>query len=163
VRQWAERFADKLRIEHLDIGIVLAATNCLFLVFRVESLDSLIAKIIVGPAVAVRLGLFTASDAAAGACHDFYEVEFEVTLENLVEQWTHDSGSMSGARDNCSTFRYSTDMETRKPRVRLRFSGRLPLRLADLKPLAQLNQPPPRYTRSSPVAGPSGFLVGDFA
>lgn len=67
------------------------------------------------------------------------------------------------ADDTCSTFHYSATTKTRKPRVRWRFSGGPPLRLADRKPLAQLNQPPPRYTRSSPVAGPPGLSVGDFA
>ena len=65
--------------------------------------------------------------------------------------------------DICSTLRYSAATATRKPRVRLRFSGRPALRLADRQPLVQLNQPPPRYTRSSPVAGPPGSFVGDFA
>ena len=68
-----------------------------------------------------------------------------------------------GARDSCSTLGYSAATETRKPSVRWRLSGGPALRLEDRKPLAQLNQPPPRYTRSSPVAGPLGSLVGDVA
>lgn len=43
-----------------------------------------------------------------------------------------------------STLHYSATSKTRKPTVKLRFSGKPALRLADRQPRVQLNQPPPR-------------------
>ena len=56
-----------------------------------------------------------------------------------------------------------TELETRKPRLSLRYDDVNQSRFADRQYWDVLYQPPPRFTRSEPVDGPVGSVLSDVA